>query len=453
MTEIHMPRLSDTMEEGVIAAWRKQEGDRISRGEVVADIETDKAIMELEAYDEGVLEKVLVSEGRTVPIGTPIGVLGDGSGAAAASAGSGEPAEAASSGASSGQQEESTSGEQRSAESTPEPAGAAESGRSNGSKPKASPLAKAVARELGVDLAAVTGTGPGGRIIRADIEAAASASQSGGAPDGGVRSGATQPAAQDGAGQESAAQGAASQNESAAPAAVQAGADSEEIPLNNIRKITAQRLTESKQQAPHIYLTSAIDVTDLVAFRADLNSRLQAAGGSKVSVNDLVVKAVATALRANPSVNVSFAGDKLIQHNRIHLGVAVATDNGLVVPVIDDTDRKSVSEIAAEGREKAERARERKLKPDEMTGSTFSVSNLGMFGIEEFTAVINPPEAGILAVGATRDEVQVRDGEFVARKMLRVTLSADHRAVDGAVGAVFLQQLTALLEDPIRIIA
>lgn len=439
MTEIHMPRLSDTMEEGVIAAWRKQEGDRISRGEVVADIETDKAIMELEAYDEGVLEKVLVSEGQTVPIGTPIGLLGDGSGSAAAAA----PAETSPGKADSTPAEPTPAEPAADKPAEPAQAPAAADSASNGSKPKASPLAKAVARELGVDLAGVTGTGPGGRIIRADIEAAASASQAAG----------EQPAAQDGAAQGSAAQDAASQNESAAPAAVQAGADSEEIPLNNIRKITAQRLTESKQQAPHIYLTSAIDVTDLVAFRADLNSRLQAAGGSKVSVNDLVVKAVATALRANPSVNVSFAGDKLIQHNRIHLGVAVATDNGLVVPVIDDADRKSVSEIAAEGREKAERARERKLKPDEMTGSTFSVSNLGMFGIEEFTAVINPPEAGILAVGATRDEVQVRDGEFVARKMLRVTLSADHRAVDGAVGAVFLQQLTALLEDPIRIIA
>ncbi|EQD83797.1 dihydrolipoamide acetyltransferase, partial [Saccharopolyspora erythraea D] len=237
------------------------------------------------------------------------------------------------------------------------------------------------------------------------------------------------------------------------PAVAQAGEDVEEIPLSNIRKVTAKRLTESKQTAPHFYLTSAVDVTDLVAFRADLNERLQAAGGPKVSINDLIVKAVATALKANPTLNVSFGGDKILQHKRINLGVAVAIDSGLVVPVIPDADRKSVSEIAAEGREKAGRAREGKLKLDEMTGGTFTISNLGMFGIEHFSAVINPPEAGILAVGATKDEVQVRDGEFVARKIMRMTLSADHRAVDGAVGAVFMQQLTALLEDPLRIIA
>ncbi|MEU6266999.1 dihydrolipoamide acetyltransferase family protein, partial [Saccharopolyspora shandongensis] len=294
-----------------------------------------------------------------------------------------------------------------------------------GAKPKASPLAKAVAKEKGVDLSTVQGTGPGGRIIRADIEAVASAAPAAAAPA------------------------------AAAPAAapVVSNEDVEEIPLSKIRKVTAKRLTESKQQAPHFYLTSAIDVTDLMAFRATLNERLQAAGGPKVSVNDLIVKAVATALRANPAVNVSFAGDKMLQHKRINLGVAVAIDNGLVVPVIKDADRKSVSEIAAESRELAGRAREGKLKLDEMSGGTFSISNLGMFGIEQFSAVINPPEAAILAVGAARDEVQVRDGEFVARKILRATLSADHRAVDGAVGAAFLQLLTGLLEDPIRIIA
>ena len=229
--------------------------------------------------------------------------------------------------------------------------------------------------------------------------------------------------------------------------------DVEEVPLNQIRKVTAKRLTESKQNAPHFYLTSAIDVTDLSAFRADLNERLQAVGGGKVSMNDLVVKAVAGSLRAHPAVNSSFAGDRILQHKRVHLGVAVAIDSGLVVPVVRDTDRKSVSQIAEESRELAGRAREGKLKPDEMSGGTFSISNLGMFGVEQFSAVINPPEAGILAVGAAKDEVQVRDGEFVARSILRVTLSADHRAVDGAVGAAFLQHLTALLEDPIRIVA
>ncbi|MBE9373215.1 2-oxo acid dehydrogenase subunit E2 [Saccharopolyspora sp. HNM0983] len=433
MTEIQMPRLSDTMEEGVIATWHKQVGDTVERGDVVAEIETDKAIMELEAFDAGVLEKILLAEGATVPIGTPIAVLGDGSGAAAesAEAPAAAPAEAPAA---------EPVAEGPAAESAAEPvAASAEPAAGRGVKPKASPLAKRVAKEQGVDLAQVRGTGPGGRIIRVDIEAAAQ--QAGSASSA--------PAPQD-AGAPAPAQPAPSQ---AAGSQSAADPDVEEIPLGTIRKVTAKRLTESKQQAPHFYLTSAIDVTDLVAFRAELNQRLQAADGPKVSLNDLVVKAVATALRANPSVNVSFGGDTLLQHKRIHLGVAVAIEGGLVVPVITDTDRKSVSEIAAEGRELAGRARDGKLKADEMSGGTFTISNLGMFGVEQFSAVINPPEAGILAVGAVDDEVKVREGEFVARKIMRVTLSADHRAVDGAVGAAFLQQLTGLLEDPLRIIA
>jgi pyruvate dehydrogenase E2 component (dihydrolipoamide acetyltransferase) len=419
MTDIQMPRLSDTMEEGVIANWHKQVGDKVARGEVVAEIETDKALMELEAYDDGVLEKILVEAGTTVPIGEPIAVLGDGSGSAAEAA----PAPAAPAPAAA-----EPAAEEAPAAPAPAPAAApveTAAPAESGSKPKASPLAKAVAKEKGVDLGTVQGTGPGGRIIRADIEAAASAAPAEPTPA---------PAAQ-----------------ATAPAVV--NDDVEEIPLSNIRKVTAKRLTESKQNAPHFYLTSAIDVTELLEFRASLNERLQSAGGPKISVNDLIVKAVATSLRANPAVNVSFAGDKMLQHKRINLGVAVAIEGGLVVPVVKDADRKSVSEIATESRELAGRAREGKLKLDEMSGGTFSISNLGMFGIEQFSAVINPPEAAILAVGAARDEVQVRDGEFVARKILRVTLSADHRAVDGAVGAAFLQQFTSLLEDPIRIIA
>ncbi len=423
MTEIQMPRLSDTMEEGVIAAWRKQVGDQVDRGDVLAEIETDKAIMEMEAFDAGVLEKIIVGEGETVPIGAPIGILGNGDGSAAAAAAPAAPQAAPA-------EPEAPAASAAPAEKAAEAPHALEAETPAGERPKASPLARAVAREKGVELANVTGTGPGGRIIRADIEAAAAAAEQ--AP----------PAA-----------AAASTPAPPSTSTVDAGADVEEEPLNNVRKVTARRLTESKQQAPHIYLTSAIDVTDLLAFRGTLNERLQAAGGPKISVNDLVVKACATALRAEPSMNVSFAGDKLVRHHRIHVGVAVALDNGLMVPVLTDTDRKSVSEIASETREKAERARARKLTPDEMSGGTFSVSNLGMFGVEQFTAVINPPEAGILAVGGVQDEVKVRDGEFVARKIMRVTLSADHRAVDGATAALFLQRLTGLLEDPLRIIA
>src|SRR5690606_19496343 len=307
MTDIHMPRLSDTMEEGVIAAWRKQVGDQVRRGDVVADIETDKAIMEREAYDDGVLEKILVAEGETVPIGTPIAVLGDGSGV------SSEPEPAPSEQSAEDTAEQSAPRTNGVPAPTEAPVAQPQQDAGAPPKPKASPLAKAVARELGVNLADVQGTGPGGRIIRADVEAAAE--------------------------QQQAAQPAAPQPAQPAPAAAQPARDTEdveEVPLSRIRKVTAKRLTESKQQAPHRYLTSAIDVTELVEFRATLNERLLAAGGPKVSINDLVVKAVATALRANPSLNVSFAEDKLLQHKRIHLGVAVALEDGLVVPVIRD---------------------------------------------------------------------------------------------------------------------
>ncbi|MGW4356369.1 dihydrolipoamide acetyltransferase family protein [Nocardia sp. NPDC004582] len=224
------------------------------------------------------------------------------------------------------------------------------------------------------------------------------------------------------------------------------------MPLTTIQRVSAQRLTESMQQAPHIYLTSAIDVTELLAFRAQINKTLEETGSGKVSVNDLLVKAVATALRLDPSVNVSFAGDKLLRHKAINIGIAVATDAGLFVPVIHDADRKSVSAIAAEGREKAGRARDRKLKGEDMSGGTFTISNLGMFGIEQFTAVINPPESAILAVGAAQDELKLDGEKVVSRKILRVTLSADHRSIDGAVAAKFLQQLKELIEHPLRIV-
>ncbi|MEU3269939.1 dihydrolipoamide acetyltransferase family protein [Saccharomonospora sp. NPDC006951] len=410
MPDISMPRLSDTMEDGVIVAWHKQVGDKVGKGEVLAEIETDKAIMELEAYDDGVLERVLVAEGERVAIGTPIGIIGDGTGSASSSP-SPQPAP----------------GVTAPAAAAP-PALIASGPAPNGERgPRSSPLARKVARELGVELGDIDGTGPGGRIIRRDVESAAGAAASAPAPE------AAEPAPRE--------------------STVDTSGDTELVPLSSMRRVAAKRLTESKQQAPHFYLTSAIDVTELLAFRGTVNATLAGAGGPKVSVNDLIVKAVAVALRENPDVNVSFAGDDLARHKRINLGIAVAVPEGLVVPVVRDADRKSVSEIAAEAREKGERAREGKLKAAEMSGGTFTISNLGMFGIEQFAAVINPPEAAILAVGAAADEVRVVEGEFVARKILRVTLSADHRAVDGATGARFLSTLTGLLEAPLRILA
>ncbi|MEU6586738.1 dihydrolipoamide acetyltransferase family protein [Nocardia sp. NPDC046763] len=419
MPEVTMPRLSDTMEEGIVSAWLKQVGDQVKAGEILAEIETDKALMELEAYEDGVLEQIIAEPGTTVAIGEPIAILGDGSGASAPAAAP-VPAPPAPAATTVSVQANSAAA----AGNGSAPAVPAESGE----RKKSSPLARKVAKELGVDIAAVTGTGPGGRVTKQDVENAGSA---------------VAPAAPAAVPPAPAAP---------APAIAPATGDYEEIPLTTIQRVSAQRLTESKQQAPHIYLTSAIDVTELLAFRTQINKTLEEAGSGKVSVNDLLVKAVATALRLDPAVNVSFAGDKLLRHNAINIGIAVATEAGLLVPVIHDADRKSVSAIAAEGRDKAARARDRKLKGDDMSGGTFTISNLGMFGIEQFTAVINPPESAILAVGAAQDELKLDGEKVVARKILRVTLSADHRSIDGAVAARFLQQLKELIEHPLRIV-
>ncbi|NNH68332.1 2-oxo acid dehydrogenase subunit E2 [Nocardia uniformis] len=427
-----MPRLSDTMEDGVVSAWLKKVGDQVARGEVVAEIETDKALMELEAYDDGVLEQIIVEAGTRVPIGEPIAIVGDGSGSAAAANGSVQPvASNISNGDTANASAATVSAGASRAPAAPTPA-ASSAPADSGERKRSSPLARKIARELGVDYTTVVGTGPGGRVTKQDVESAHAA---------------TELAAADSA-------PAAPQVEVSAGflSPTPASGDYEEVPLTNIQRVSAGRLTESKQQAPHIYLTSAIDVTDLFGFRAQVNATLAESGTGKVSVNDLLVKAVAVALRANPTVNVSFAGDKLLQHNGIHLGIAVATPSGLLVPVLRDADRKSVSAIAAEIRDKAERARDRKLRADEMSGGTFTISNLGMFGIEHFTAVINPPEAAILAVGAATDELRLQDGQVVSRKILRVTMSADHRAIDGAVAAKFLAQLKELLEHPLRIL-
>ncbi|BDT99946.1 dihydrolipoamide acetyltransferase family protein [Nocardia sputorum] len=421
MPEITMPRLSDTMEEGVIVSWLKQVGEPVERGEVLAEIETDKALMELEAYDDGVLEQILAAEGARVPIGTPIGLIGDGSGAAANGSSVSAPAPAVIAQAA---RDNGAVPDTRAVAAAPVRESVADS-RGTADRKKSSPLARKIADELGVDISRVVGTGPGGRVIRQDVESAHRAAQ-------------------------------VDLPTPAAPAptakfSASAQGDYEEVPLTGIQRVSATRLTESKQQAPHIYLTAAIDVTELFGFRAQVNDTL-APTGTKVSVNDLLIKAVAVTLRSNPSVNVSFAGEKLLRHHGVHLGMAVATPAGLLVPVLRDADRKSVSQIAAESREKAERARERKLRADEMSGGTFTISNLGMFGIEHFTAVINPPEAAILAVGAATDELRLDDGHVVTRKILRVTMSADHRVIDGAVAAQFLQQLKELLEHPLRIV-
>ena len=442
MTEILMPRLSDTMEEGVISSWQKQPGDEIEVGDVIVDIETDKAVMEFEAYEAGVLKEILVPEGESAAIGTPIAVITPAGGAEAAEAA--EPAEKAEDKRAEEEEAPAAKAEKaEKAEAEPEPAAvpaaagaepAEAAARPAGrSRPPSSPLARRLARDHGIDLNTLTGSGPGGRIVRADIEAA-------------IR-GAAEPAA------EPAAAAPAAQPPAARPEAAKAPAedqDVEAVPLNRFRKVAAKRLTESKREAPHFYLNREVDAEPLLSFRATLNEALAPA---KVSVNDLIVKAAAVALREHPAVNVSFTEENLLFHKRVNVGVAVAVEDGLVVPVVKDADRKSVSEIGREARELAGKARDGKLSLQEMSGGTFSVSNLGMFGVDSFSAVINPPEAAILAVGASRDVPVVRDGQVVPGKRMALTLSVDHRATDGATAARFLDRLAELLENPLLIVA
>ncbi|MDQ1493811.1 MAG: hypothetical protein QOG69_294 [Actinomycetota bacterium] len=447
MPQVFMPRLSDTMTEGTVSTWTKSVGERVEKGDVIAEIETDKATMELEAYDAGVLEQILVGVGTTVPIGEVIAVIGDGTGAA----GSAPAAAAATAPAAAvpatpavtapaipaAAPVASAPAAAPTPPSTPAPVSlkdASAGSWANGSQVKASPLARALARDAGLDLGTVRGSGPGGRIVRADVQDAVAALTTSGPARG------------------------TSAGTSASAPVLPAGVDDVEVPLNNVRRITARRLVESMQQAPHFYLTRVIAADELVAARARINVGLAAVAPSdttapKISVNDLVVKAVAVALRAHPEVNVSFGGDKLIRHGRIHIGVAVALPDGLIVPVIRDADTLTVTQISAQTRDLAGRARSGKLKPEEFTGSTFSISNLGMFGVDQFTAVINPPEAAILAVGATKQEPVVRAGQVVVGYTMRVTMSIDHRALDGATGAKFLVDLAALLENPLATLA
>ncbi|WP_328439803.1 dihydrolipoamide acetyltransferase family protein [Nocardia puris] len=426
MPDIIMPRLSDTMEDGVVSAWLKNVGDRITRGEIVAEIETDKALMELEAYDDGVLEKILAEPGVRVPIGEPIAVVRDGT------ASSDVPAARETTAAATRSNDGLPDGGPAAPDSAPQRASHRDplASARRGDVVKASPLARKVARELGVDMDSVVGTGPGGRVTKRDVEAAHSAAEIAASADTGISDDAS---------------------DIAVPERPASG-EFEEVALTTVQRVSATRLTESMRQAPHFYVTSAIDVTELFAFRTRINAAQDAVGEGKVSVNDLLVKAVAVALRRDGSINVSYAGDKLLRHNGIHIGVAVATPAGLLVPVIRDADRKRVSEIATETRDKAARARERKLRAEDMTGGTFTISNLGMFGIEQFTAVINAPESAILAVGAAADELRLDNDEVVSRKILRVTLSADHRVVDGAVAAQFMAALKDLIENPLRIV-
>jgi len=403
--DVFMPRLSDTMTEGVISAWLKHEGETVQRGDVLAEIETDKAVMELESYESGILTRIIAPAGTTVPIGQSIAVIGEESGATAAPAQAPAPSVAA-------------------APAAPAAPGAPAAPAAPGAaRVRATPLVRRLAREHGIDLATVTGTGPNGRIVRADLE--------------GRRAGpVAQPAARPGL---------------AAPAAPVAARDDEEVPLNAIRRITAERLTQSAA-VPHFHLTAAVDAGPLLELRRQLNDQVFDAD-ARCSVTDLLVRAVGLNLARHREVNASWGGDRILRHGHVNVGIAVALDDGLIVPVLHDADQKPVSAIVAESRELTGRARAGRLTPEEFTGGTFTISNLGTFGIEHFTAVINPPEAAILAVGSAREEAVVREGELVVRPVLRLTMTSDHRVLDGAVSAAFLRDLVEVLQQPLRLLA
>ena len=484
MPEVIMPRLSDTMEEGTLSRWFKREGELVRKGDVLAEIETDKAAMELEAYDEGPLTRILVQEGDTVPIGTPVAIIGEEPGGAEAA-----PAAPAT------QAPEAAPAERRQAEAEaappetrrqagaeagepaagPPPDQAAETEATAGPRERAvpaegrpvrrgpggrlptSPLARRIAREHGIDINTITGSGPGGRIVRADVEAAIARRDAARAQAPAAQAPAVEAPRPEAPPAEPAARPAEPAGRPTGPVVHETEAPTlpedayEEVPLNRMRRLTAQRLTRSTQEAPHFYLTAVVDAEPLLAYRAKLNAAL-AERGPKISVTDLLVKACAVLLREHPELNASWAETHIRRHRRINVGLAVALDDGLIVPVIHDADRKTLTEVAAEAHDLAARARSGRLTLDELAGGTFTLSNLGPYGIDHFTAVINPPQAAILSVGAAKPQPVVKDGEVRPGVTMALTLSIDHRVLDGATGAAFLADLRSLLEQPLRIV-
>ena len=458
MIEIRMPRLSDTMEEGTITSWTTTIGSTVTAGDVLVEIETDKAVMEQEAFESGTLTHILVPAGGTARIGEVIAVL-DGPDDLETPAPAPAPAPAGSSAAEGlrGDAPGDDAPDSRPDDAAPDDVDGPP-GRAPGDGPRltSSPLVRRLAREHGVDLSGVRGTGPGGRIVRRDLEAALD--------DGTARqlSDDTSPHPLADADQRRTAGGPSAQTTAPAePTSRSAGAadlarGSGEHPTTAAQRISAERLTQSTSTVPQFSVTATADVTDLVALRSRLVAELVAAGRPKVSMNDLVVRASALALRAHPDVNSSYemgpSGPVLLRHARVNVGVAVATEHGLVVPVVRDADALPVSGVHDAVAGLAAAAHARRLTVEQMQGGTFTVSNLGMLGVEHFRAIVNPPEAAILAVGAVRHEPAVAGGEVVVRARMSLTVSVDHRAVDGAGAAAFLQTLVGLLERPWAIV-
>jgi pyruvate dehydrogenase E2 component (dihydrolipoamide acetyltransferase) len=438
ITKVLMPKLSDAMETGKVIKWLKKEGDAIKGGDVIAEIETDKANVEIEAFGSGVLRKIVVGEGGQVPVGDMIGVIADPAddiGAVAAAPAAPAPAAAAP--------------PARAADTpAPAPLPAMESYRSvpatntvvpitaspvqapaRDGRVKASPLARKIAAQSGVDLRLLQGTGPGGRIVRRDVESAATAPRP-----------AAPPAA------------AAAAPPAARPQFVissRTDAEYEDRALSPMRATIAKRMPLSKAPVPHFYVTSEVSMDRAWTLRAELNGL---EGQPKISVTDMVIRACALALLKNPGVNAQLQGDKLRIFHRAHIGVAVALDEGLITPVLRDCDVKPLAQIAMEARDLAERARGGKLRAQEFSGATFSISNLGMYDVEEFSAIINPPEGAILAVGSVVERPVVDNGQIRVGRRMKMTISCDHRAMDGAMGARFLQDVKRLLEEPLRLL-
>lgn len=427
-TKVMMEALSPTMEEGRLVKWVKNVGDAVKHGDTIAEVETDKAIMELVARGDGILRARLLEEGQTSAVGVTIGVIAAADEDIAALAGGHAPSEAPSEQPKAVPASEMPAPPVEAREHAHPPAGTAERTPDPvpGGPVRSSPLARRMAAERGVNLQNIQGTGPGGRVIKRDIEQAAASTAAAATP-----------------------RPSASVPPGATSTALQIDGEYRDVALTQMRKTIARRLGESIGPIPTFFLTSEIDMTNVGALR----EQMVAAGDQfKVSVNDIVIKAVAIALTRHPEVNAHWLGDSIRYFSAAHVGMAVATDDGLIVPVIRDAHLKGLGAIGKEARELARRARERKLQPAEFTGGTFSVSNLGMFGIDQFTAIINPPEAAILAVGATETKPVWENGQFVPRQKMRVTMSCDHRIIDGAVGAKFLQTLRQLLEAPMMML-
>ena len=440
-TKVSMEALSPTMEEGKLVKWLKNEGDAVKTGDPIGEVETDKAIMELVARGDGILRKHVIKEGDSVPVGTLVGIIAAADenidaligGASAPATATPAPAPAASPAAPPAAAAPAVTAAPPTT-STPPQAPATEAPAAPQGPIRSSPLARRLASEQGLDLGAVQGSGPNGRIIKRDIEAASAGARKSTVASAGSAAPAT----------------AQSTGPASAPRATDSGAAPfRDEPLSTIRKIIAKRLGESIGPIPTFYLTAELDLSRVQEMRAAMT---ELGPEFKVSVNDVLLKAIAVALSQHPEVNAHWGGDHIRYHNHVHLGMAVATDDGLIVPVIWDADTKRMSEISKEAKELARRARDRKLKPEEFTGSTCSVSNLGMFGIDQFTAIINPPEAAIIAIGTSEDKLVVVDGEAVVRQRVRLTMSCDHRIIDGAVGAKFLQTLRRLVENPLMLV-